>query len=85
MYIIENSDGVPIVDLGMVLGFWDEYYFSIVKVSRHVALFQNTFESLKECGCHERCNFWKNSVGSLSLLGASLLVAKLWFVGLCLV
>ncbi len=28
---------MPIVDVGMVLGFWDEYFF-VAKVSRHVAL-----------------------------------------------
>jgi hypothetical protein len=47
---------VSIIDARMVLGFWDEYYFSVAKVSGHIALFQNIFESLKECGCRERCN-----------------------------
>jgi hypothetical protein len=39
VYVTENGDGVPIVDVGMVLGFWDEYYFYVAKVSGHCALF----------------------------------------------
>jgi activator of HSP90 ATPase len=39
VYITKKGDGVPIVNVEMVLGFWDEYYFSIAKVSGHVALF----------------------------------------------
>ncbi len=76
---------MPIVNVGMVLGFWDEYYFSVAKVSGHVALFQNTFESFKNVGVVKGVIFWKNFVGSPSPLGISLLVAKLWFVGFCLV
>jgi hypothetical protein len=37
-YITKNDDAVLIVDVGMVFGFWDEYYFSVAKVSGHVAL-----------------------------------------------